>query len=108
VPIEEAIAYALAVDFTTPSSLRPLAVFATGQAGSTAAVVLTPRERQVLALLGQRRTNAEMAEHLFLSRRTVEGHVARLLDKLNVANRRDAVAQAARLGLIARDITPPV
>jgi predicted ATPase/DNA-binding CsgD family transcriptional regulator len=107
VPIEDAIAFALAVDVTTPASLRPLAVFATGQAGPSAAEVLTPREHQILALLGQRRTNAEMAEHLFLSRRTVEGHVARLLNKLNVANRRDAVAQAARLGLIARDITPP-
>jgi predicted ATPase/DNA-binding CsgD family transcriptional regulator len=107
VPIEDAIAYALSVGVTTPSSLRPPGVFATGQAGSSAAEVLTPRERQILALLGQRRTNVEMAEHLFLSRRTVEGHVARLLNKLNVANRRDAVAQAARLGLIAGDATLP-
>ena len=107
VPIEDAIANALAVDVTTLSSPRPLAIFDTDRAGSTAAEVLTPRERQVLALLSERRTNAEMAEHLFLSRRTVEGHVARLLEKLNVANRRDAVAQAARLGLIARDVTPP-
>jgi DNA-binding CsgD family transcriptional regulator len=91
----------------TPSSFQPPAVFGADEAGSTAAVVLTSREHQVLALLGQRRTNAEMAEHLFLSRRTVEGHVARLLAKLNVANRRDAVAQAARLGLISRDIRLP-
>ena len=107
VPIEDAIPFALAVDLMTPSSLQPLAVLATDAAGSTGAVVLTPREHQILALLGQRRTNAEMAEQLFLSRRTVEGHVARLLDKLNVANRRDAVARAARLGLISRDATPP-
>jgi DNA-binding CsgD family transcriptional regulator len=105
VPIEEAIANALAVDFTTPSSLGPQAVMAAGEAGSPAAVVLTPREHQVLALLCQRRTNAEMSALLYLSRRTVEGHVARLLGKLNAANRRDAVARAARLGLISRDVT---
>jgi predicted ATPase/DNA-binding CsgD family transcriptional regulator len=107
VPIEEATAYALAVDFTTPSSLRLPAVLTTGEASSTAAVVLTPRERQVLTLLGRRLTNAEMSEHLFLSRRTVEGHVARLLNKLNAVNRRDAVARAARLGLISRDVPLP-
>jgi predicted ATPase/DNA-binding CsgD family transcriptional regulator len=107
-PIEDAIAYALAVDFTTPSSPQPLAVMAASEAETTGAVVLTPREHEVLALLCRRLTNAEISERLFLSRRTVEGHVARLLGKLNVANRRDAVARAARLGLISRDVTLPV
>jgi DNA-binding CsgD family transcriptional regulator len=63
-------------------------------------VVLTPREQEVLAMLCQRRTNAEMAQQLFLSRRTVEDHVDRLLGKLGVANRREAAAAAARLGLV--------
>jgi hypothetical protein len=66
VPIEEAIANALEVDFTSPSSLGPRAVMAAGEAGSPAAVVLTPREHQVLALLCQRRTNAEMSALLYL------------------------------------------
>jgi predicted ATPase/DNA-binding CsgD family transcriptional regulator len=60
---------------------------------------LTRRERQVLALLCERLTDAEIAERLFLSVRTVESHVANLLGKLAVPNRREAVALAARLGL---------
>lgn len=59
---------------------------------------LTSREQDVLALLCQRLTNAEIAERLYLSRRTVEDHISRLLAKLDVANRREAVALAARLG----------
>jgi predicted ATPase/DNA-binding CsgD family transcriptional regulator len=107
-PIEHAITYALAVDFTTLPSLQQLAVIAASETEPTGAVVLTPREREVLALLCRRLTNAEISDRLFLSRRTVEGHVARLLGKLDVANRRDAVARAARLGLISRDVTLPV
>src|SRR3712207_8111688 len=48
------------------------------------------RSREILRLLTQRLTNAEMADRLFLSPRTVEGHVARLLGKLAAPNRREA------------------
>jgi predicted ATPase/DNA-binding CsgD family transcriptional regulator len=61
---------------------------------------LTPRERQVLALLCERMTDLEIAERLFLSPRTIEGHVSHLLGKLGVANRRDAAAAAVRLALV--------
>nr|MBA3415929.1 tetratricopeptide repeat protein [Chloroflexia bacterium] len=60
---------------------------------------LTPRERQVLALLGQRLTDKEIADRLYLSPRTVERHVGAILAKLGVANRREAAALAARPGL---------
>ena len=51
---------------------------------------LTRREQQVLALLTHRRTNQEIATQLAISLRTTECHVARILAKLAVRNRRDA------------------
>jgi DNA-binding CsgD family transcriptional regulator len=60
---------------------------------------LTRREREVLALLCQHHTDAEIADRFFLSPRTVQHHVSSILGKLGATNRRDAVVIAARLGL---------
>ena len=48
---------------------------------------LSAREREIAALVAQGRTNREIAEQLFLSHRTVEGHVSRALDKLGLRRR---------------------
>jgi DNA-binding CsgD family transcriptional regulator/tetratricopeptide (TPR) repeat protein len=69
-------------------------------AGPAPPIGLTFREQEVLGLLCQRLTDAEIAAHLFLSPRTVNHHVAKVLGKLGVANRREAAAQAARRGLV--------
>jgi predicted ATPase/DNA-binding CsgD family transcriptional regulator len=61
---------------------------------------LTYREQEVLTLLGQRRTDLEIAGALFISRKTASSHVSSILGKLGAANRRDAAAIAARHGLI--------
>jgi DNA-binding CsgD family transcriptional regulator/tetratricopeptide (TPR) repeat protein len=60
---------------------------------------LTARELDVLRLLVRHQTDKEIAAALFLSPRTVNTHVANILIKLNVANRREAAAAAAGLGL---------
>jgi DNA-binding CsgD family transcriptional regulator len=61
---------------------------------------LTEREVEVLRLLAQRRTDKEIAEALFLGARTVQSHVAHILNKLGVANRREAATRADHLGLL--------
>lgn len=60
---------------------------------------LTARELDVLALLGEGRTNRQIAESLFISAKTASVHVSNILAKLGVANRGEAAAAARRLGL---------
>jgi LuxR family transcriptional regulator, maltose regulon positive regulatory protein len=64
------------------------------------AETLTNREIDVLTLLAERLTDKEIAERLVLSPVTVKKHTQRIYRKLDVDNRRAAVAQARRLGLI--------
>ena len=61
---------------------------------------LTRREREVLALLCQHLTNPEIAERLFVGTRTIDSHVANVIAKLGVANRREVAAAAVRRGLV--------
>lgn len=61
---------------------------------------LTRRETEVLGLLAEGHRNAEIARRLFLSRRTVDHHVAAILRKLGTRTRGEAVAEAARLALL--------
>ena len=60
---------------------------------------LTPRERQVLALLGEGRANKEMAQGLRLSVRTIENHLAHIYLKLNVQGRVEAALLAQSMGV---------
>lgn len=61
---------------------------------------LTPREIEVLRLVGQGYTNARIAETLFISPKTAGAHVSNILGKLEVGRRAEAAAIAARLGLL--------
>jgi len=61
---------------------------------------LTAREREVLNLVADGKTDREIAEILFISRRTVNYHVANILSHLNVHSRQDAVTRAHALGLL--------
>ena len=79
---------------------------------------LSAREIEVLRLVADGRSNGEIGEALFISRKTAGVHVTHILDKLGVANRVEAAMAAGRLGLLddpgrgsvgglaARDVLP--
>jgi DNA-binding CsgD family transcriptional regulator len=60
---------------------------------------LTAREAEVLRLLVEGRTNAEIAEVLFISPRTASTHVSRIFEMLGVSSRAAAVSYAHRHGI---------
>jgi two-component system, NarL family, response regulator LiaR len=61
---------------------------------------LSPRELEVLKMIAEGLTNAEIAERLVLSQKTVKGHVSNLLGKLHLADRTQAAILAWRQGLV--------
>ncbi|HYF92124.1 MAG TPA: response regulator transcription factor [Symbiobacteriaceae bacterium] len=62
--------------------------------------VLTPREREILILVAEGFTNAEIAKKLYISEKTVQTHRSNILDKLNIHDRTELVRYAIRHGLI--------
>jgi DNA-binding NarL/FixJ family response regulator len=66
---------------------------------ATAFPELTEREREILALLAQHLTNPEIADRLGLSPKTIRNHISTILNKLQVANRHEAIARARAASL---------
>jgi DNA-binding NarL/FixJ family response regulator len=64
---------------------------------------LTPREREVLALLARGRANKVIARDLGVSERTVKTHVSNILAKLNLTDRTQAAVYAVRHGIVPKD-----
>ena len=61
---------------------------------------LTPREREVLALMVEGLTNPDIAQRLVVSRSTAKAHVSNILSKLGVSNRGEAIALAIQYNLV--------
>jgi DNA-binding CsgD family transcriptional regulator len=68
--------------------------------GEASDVELTPRELDVLALMAEGASNKAIARQLGISVHTAKFHVGSILDKLDATGRTDAVAHAARRGVI--------
>ena len=66
---------------------------------------LSPREREVLNILAEGRTDRDIAARLFISERTVHVHVRRILAKLGVSSRTEAAGVAIRQGLVPEVIS---
>jgi len=96
-----AAAVALALETNADRGARPAV-----DASPAEVIGLTPREVEVLRLLVTGRTDREIGDALFISRRTAQGHVGHVFAKLGVSTRTAAVAAALRAGLVAAD-TPP-
>jgi DNA-binding NarL/FixJ family response regulator len=68
--------------------------------GPAGPALLTPRERQILGLLGEGCSNREIANILVISERTARTHVSNVLSKLNLTSRTQAALMAIREGLV--------
>jgi DNA-binding CsgD family transcriptional regulator len=77
-----------------------LIVATSAPGGADAALALTARELEVLALLAEGASNKLIARRLGISTHTAKYHVASLLEKLDAVSRTDAVTNAARIGVL--------
>ena len=85
----------------TSRLIERFAALPSASAGTAAAYDdLTPRELEVLRLVAQAKSNAEIATDLFVSETTVKTHVARILMKLGLRDRVQAVVHAYETGLV--------
>jgi DNA-binding NarL/FixJ family response regulator len=71
-----------------------------GRGEETAQDPLTPRELEVVKLIGEGHTSEEIAEMLFISKKTVDRHRANVLEKLGMRNRVELTRYAIRNGLV--------
>lgn len=101
----EALAVRARIDLAPSETTRPSAVVPDAAPEPMRPSGLSMREVEVLRLVAQGLSNGEIAERLFITRKTAGVHVTHILDKLGVANRVEAAMVAARLGLAEPDAT---
>jgi DNA-binding CsgD family transcriptional regulator len=89
------------LQLVSPSESGDVAlILSNGISASADDVVLTPRELEVLTLLAEGMSNKAIARRLGISVHTAKFHVGALIDKFDAVGRTDAVAHAARRGVI--------
>jgi DNA-binding CsgD family transcriptional regulator len=98
--IANALAHVEGVELVSRDA-EPDALVVAGSAGvGDGEMALSPRELEVLALLAEGASNKLIARRLGISAHTAKYHVASLLEKLDAVSRTDAVAHAARIGVL--------
>ncbi len=87
--------------FLSPEVTRPVfKAISRNQADMVQAVQLSDREIEVLQCLASGQTTVQIGSLLFISENTVKTHIRHILDKLDAANRTEAVSKALQMGLI--------
>ncbi|HEX7354640.1 MAG TPA: response regulator transcription factor [Mycobacteriales bacterium] len=86
---------------------RLIGFFAPGQRSALPFGELTAREREILELVAQGRSNAEIAKVLYVSQKTVRNHVSNVFSKLQVTDRAHAIVRAHEAGLGEGRSRPP-
>jgi NarL family two-component system response regulator LiaR len=76
------------------------------QAAANALTDLTEREIEVLRLVGEGLTNAEIAARLIISEKTAKSHISNILSKLHLADRTQAAVYAWREGIMHHKAVP--
>lgn len=98
-PLEDAMQ--MAIDIRIPETPAEAASILRAPSQEAAEQIgITDRELEVLERLGGGETDKEIADHLYISVRTVQSHVQNLLNKFEVSSRSAAVAKAFRVGLL--------
>lgn len=62
--------------------------------------MLTPREKEVIECLSKGYSNKQIAKELFITEKTVTGHMSNILSKLGVKSRSQVLIEAVKLGLV--------
>jgi len=83
-----------------PAALAPAVVNDRSSDTAHGDRTLTPREREILTLLGDGLVNKKIGVRLGISEHTVKTHLAAIYEKLEASNRAEAVATGLRMGLI--------
>jgi DNA-binding NarL/FixJ family response regulator len=86
--------------------IREFAAVSPNPASAAVLDALSARERDVLLLIAQGNSNAQIASQLFLEERTVKTHVSSILGKLNLTSRVQAVILAYEAGLVSPGTRP--
>lgn len=99
--VAEALADVAGLRVVAAGAPADVAVVAAGATPAALDDDLTAREREVLGLMAQGASNKLIARQLGISIHTAKFHVGRVVEKLDATGRTDAVAHAARLGVIS-------
>lgn len=67
--------------------------------------ILTDRQIEILSLLLEGKSSKEVARMLYVSKRTIDFHLGKIYQKLNAANRVQAIRRAAELGLVPQTLS---